>query len=312
LPLSSVTVAQPSVAVLALSILGGVMLLLPRGLKHRWLGLILFMPLFSADQTPLGHVMQLDVLDVGQGTAVLLSSHAHLLLYDSGPGDGADFDLVDSVIRPAILQSGHRSPDRILISHADLDHAGGLRRLRARYPAAKVYASLPAALAGVESCDDRLAWNWDGIGFRVLHPSTHLPYIGNDSSCVLSVNMGKVNILLPGDISTATEQRLLRAHRESLNLLLVPHHGSKTSSSVEFLHVKQPSVAIATAGLGNRFGFPHREVQYRYRSAGIPLWSTDACGAIRVVLSDDGALRAFSARRLRPAPWRWPAGTSCP
>ncbi len=312
LPVSSLALPQPSAWALVLATLGALMLLLPRGIRHRWLGVLLLLPLFVADQAPAQQQIQIDVLDVGQGTAVLVNSSKHLLLYDSGPGDGKDFDVVDSVIRPAILRSGHPAPDRILISHNDLDHSGGLNGLRKRYPAAAVYASLPEAVAGIEPCDDTLHWQWDGMAFAVLHPSAYLPYIGNDSSCVLSINMDKVTIWLPGDISQVTEQRLLQRHAGKLDVLLAPHHGSNTGSSAEFLHVMQPAVALAAAGLGNRFGFPHPAVQQRYRAAGIPLWSTDACGALRLRISSDGAIQGYSARRQRTAPWRWPAGESCP
>lgn len=312
LPASSLALPQPSLWSLLLATLGALMLLLPRGMRHRWLGLLLLLPLFVADQAPAGQQIQIDVLDVGQGTAVLVNSSKHLLLYDSGPGDGKNFDVVDSVIRPAVLRSGHTAPDRILISHNDLDHSGGLNSLRKRYPAAAVYASLPAPVEGIEPCDDTLHWQWDAMRFQVLHPSPYLPYIDNDSSCVLSIKMDQVTIWLPGDISQVIEQRLLRRHAEKLDVLLAPHHGSNTGSSAEFLQVMQPTVALATAGLGNRFGFPHQAVQQRYRAAGIPLWSTGSCGALRLLVSADGKIRGYSARRLRPAPWRWPAGESCP
>jgi competence protein ComEC len=312
LPVSSLALPQPSVWSLALATLGALMLLLPRGIRHRWLGVLLLLPLFIADQAPAGQQIQIDVLDVGQGTAVLVNSSRHLLLYDSGPGDGKNFDVVDSVIRPAVLRSGHTSPDRILISHNDLDHSGGLNSLRNRYPAAAVYASLPEAVEGIEPCDDTLHWQWDGMAFQVLHPSAYLPYIGNDSSCVLSIKMDQATVWLPGDISQVIEQRLLSRHAEKLDVLMAPHHGSNTGSSAEFLQVMQPAVALAAAGLGNRFDFPHPAVQQRYRAAGIPLWSTEACGALRLHITADGTIQGYSARRLRPAPWRWPAGESCP
>ncbi len=312
LPVSSLALARPSLWILVLATLGALLLLLPRGMQHRWLGLVLLLPLFAGNRPPREQQLQMDVLDVGQGTAVLVSSSEHLLLYDSGPGNGKDFDLVDSVIGPAIRHSGHDWPDRILISHADLDHAGGFKRLRKRYPAAAAYASLPFMPAGVEACNDRLHWNWDGIVFQVLHPSPYLPYIGNDSSCVLAIGLGSATILLPGDIAAAGEQRLLLQHAGSVDILLVPHHGSQSSSTPEFLRAVQPRVAIATAGLGNRFGFPRREVVQRYHAAGIPLWSTDACGAVRLLVSANGDIQVSSARRARPAPWRWPPGASCP
>lgn len=312
LPAASLPLIQPSLWLLGLASLGALCLLLPRGLGHRWLGLLLLLPLFAVARPPTEQQIRLDVLDVGQGTAMLVNSHRHLLLYDSGPGDGEDFDLVDQVIVPAVLQSGHPAPDRILISHADLDHAGGLGRLQQRYPGALIHASLPRSVVGIQVCKQGLQWEWDGMSFRVLHPSAHLPYLGNDSSCVLSVETATLTMLLPGDISTAIEQRLLRGGIGPLDFLLVPHHGSKTSSSADFLSAVQPGMAVATAGLGNRFGFPRPAVRQRYLDVGTPLWSTDACGAIRIELDAVDTIRVFSARKIRAAPWRWPAADFCP
>ena len=317
LPASAVALAQPSVWAVAVASLGGLLLLLPRGLPHRWLGLLLLAPLLAPFPRPSVGSLRLDVLDVGQGTAVLVGSSEHLLVYDSGPGDGQEFNLVDQVMVPAILQSGYRSPDRIIISHGDMDHAGGLNRLMQLFPHALVHANVSVANLSVTGgelakCRQGLEWAWDGISFQVLHPSPYLPYIRNDSSCVVSIGFGKSSILLPGDISSAIEDRLVRQGIGRHQVLLVPHHGSKSSSSAGFLEHVQPLVAVATTGLGNRFGFPRPETRQRYLEHGIPLWSTDACGAIRVELAADGSLRSYSARKVQPAPWRWPAADFCP
>lgn len=312
LPHASLTLHQPSLWQLGIASLGALLLLLPRGLPHRWLGLPLLLPLFMASPSPPENQLRLDILDVGQGTALLVNSSRHLLVYDSGPGDGVEFDLVRQVILPAIVHSGHRTPDRIVISHGDLDHAGGMRRLLQTYPAAVVHGNLPRPVAGVRPCHDALRWEWDGIGFQVLHPSSHLPYLGNDSSCVLSIGTGNYSVLLPGDVTEAVESRLVKTGLAGGGMLLVPHHGSKTSSSSAFLRALQPSIAVATAGVGNRFGFPRPEVRQRYRDAGITFWSTDECGGIRLLIDGDGRVHAQSARVVKSAPWRWPAGASCP
>jgi len=150
------------------------------------------------------------------------------------------------------------------------------------------------------------------MGFTVLHPSSHLRYLANDSSCVLSIRSGGSTLLLPGDISDAVESRLVQQGLPSGGILLVPHHGSKHSSSDEFLRGLSPSLALATTGVGNRFGFPRAEVRERYRDLGIPFWATDSCGAIRVLISTTGSVEVLSARKERVAPWRWPAGEDCP
>jgi len=313
LPFSSLGLQQPGLWELLLATFGALVLLLLQGLPQRWLGVLLMLPLFATIPAPPPGQMQIDVLDVGQGTSVLVNSTRHLLLYDSGPGNGKGFDLVEAVIRPAILRSGHSSPDTIIFSHADLDHAGGLQSLKRLYPAATVFGSFPAMPAGVKPCDDALRWHWDGLFFEVLHPSLWLPYLGNDSSCVVGVGMGGFTILLPGDISAAAEQRLLLQGRlRKVDVLLVPHHGSRSSSTSQFLSAVQPGIAIATAAPGNRFGFPLPEIQRRYRDAGIAFLSTDACGAVRITALESGKIQVSSARRSRPAPWRWPAADFCP
>jgi competence protein ComEC len=117
---------------------------------------------------------------------------------------------------------------------------------------------------------------------------------------------------LSGDISAAVEARLLLEGVNPARLLLVPHHGSRSSSSAAFLEALAPELAVGTASLGNRFGFPRPEIRRRYETAGISFWSTGECGALRIVVHADGGLVADSARLRRPAVWRWPAAKGCP
>jgi len=306
------TVLQPSWPSLLLAMVAGGLILMPRGLRLQAPAALLILPLLLPAQPVAANRLQMDVLDVGQGTALLLQTGSKLLLYDSGPGDGEGGDLFSSVIYPAILTSGFAQPDRIIISHADLDHAGGLASLQDRFPDVPLYASLPQKVSNILPCDDGLAWSWQNSRFKVLHPSPYLPYKGNDSSCVLDIDAGQFRLLLSGDISTQVERRLLNRGLGVYRILLVPHHGSRSSSAPELLNTTIPELAIATAGIGNRFGFPRPEVRQRYADAGIRLISTDQCGAIRMEAEQDGALQLRSARLERKAPWRWPAGPDCP
>jgi len=303
----------PSLAVALLALLGAFLLLLPRGIPGRWLGVFLLAPLFlpGAQRTD-ATALDMEILDVGQGTAVLLRTDGRTLLYDSGPGDGAGRDMVSSVIVPAINRAGGQPPDRVVISHGDMDHAGGLWSLRARYPTATFDANLPRPQPGVGPCHAPMGWRWRATVFRVLHPSGALPYLGNDSSCVIAIERHDGHVLLSGDISEAIEARLLLEGMKPAQLLLVPHHGSRSSSSPAFLEAVGPELAVATASLGNRFGFPKPEIRRRYETAGIPFWSTGECGALRIVVHADGRLAADSARLRRPAVWRWPAADGCP
>jgi len=219
---------------------------------------------------------------------------------------------VAGVVAPALSRVGPESPDRVIISHADLDHAGGLRSLLARYPHAGYFANLGDRQYGLNRCTTPERWNWPGVRMEVLHPSPGLPYLGNDSSCVISLDSAGGRVLLSGDISEAIENRLVSAGISPHKLLLVPHHGSKTSSSQAFIERLQPEVAIATASLGNRFDFPRPEIRRRYEAMGIRFWSTGDCGALRVVLDPEGPMQASSARRQRNRIWRWQAAENCP
>ena len=293
--------------------LGGMLLLLPAGFPVRWIGLFLILPLFlpPGPRTESGSLL-IEALDVGQGMAVLLSTEHHTLLYDSGPGDGREQNLVDTVVTPALASLGRHAPEQIIISHGDFDHAGGLATLLKRYPTAALFANLPAQPGNIEPCHSDLAWSHDGFEFQVLHPSMALPYLGNDSSCVLSVRGPQASVLLTGDITSAIENRLRTTMLAPHDILFVPHHGSKTSSATEFIAAVRPEASIATASLGNRFGFPRDEIRQRYIDAGSKFWSTGECGAVRILITADGEIHAQSARRKRNRIWRWPAGPECP
>lgn len=305
--------STPSRAAALLALLGAFVLLLPRGVPGRCGGLFLLAPLFlqPVPRVEVGDV-SMEVLDVGQGTAVMVRAAGHTLLYDSGPGDGAGRDMVSRAIVPAILHVGGSSPDRVVISHGDQDHAGGLWSLQARYPSTTYNANLAAPDAGLAGCHAPMKWFWRSTLFEILHPSGALPYQGNDSSCVIAIDGPGGRILLSGDISATVEARLLLHGLEPSDVLLVPHHGSRTSSSKAFLDALNPRLAVVTASLGNRFGFPRPETRQRYETARIPFWSTGECGAMRIMLHRDGRLDVSSARLSRPAIWRWPAADGCP
>jgi competence protein ComEC len=157
-----------------------------------------------------------------------------------------------------------------------------------------------------------MQWAWPGVEFETLHPSPGLPYLGNDSSCVISVSSAGGRLLLSGDISKLVESRLITEGLTAHRVLLVPHHGSKSSSSAPFIKQLRPEVAISTASLGNRFGFPRPEIRQRYLSLDTRFWSTGDCGALRLVLHLDGSLKVSSARRERNRIWRWAAAENCP
>ncbi len=298
-----------------LAMLGAIILFLPRGIPVRLAGLLLMIPmLLPPAGLPVSTVAKIDFLDVGQGLAVLVTGHDYLMLYDTGPGNGVageqGWDLVRGTIAPMIKAAG-KAPDIIVASHADLDHAGGLTRLQARFPDSQFMASLPEPKAGVRSCHTPETWLGGGLEFSVLHPSVGLPYLGNDSSCVISVKAVDFSLLLSGDISHVIEQRLAIRGSFEHDIVTVPHHGSSTSSSQVFIQAVEPALALISAGRNNRFGFPRKDVMGRYLSAGITTLNTADCGGIRIEAETGGVFLVETARLSRAAIWRWPASSKC-
>ncbi len=314
-PLLSST-REPSLGVTILAMLGAGLLLLPRGLPGRYAGVVLLLPLLL----PTGHSLadtetRIDFLDVGQGLAVLLTTRDYLMIYDTGPGNGLvgerGWDMVGGTITPMIKALG-RSPDLVVASHADLDHAGGLQRLQADYPNALYLASLPVKKAGIRPCIAPDTWVSGKLTFKILHPSKGLPYLGNDSSCVISVNGPGLSLLLSGDISQVVEQRLFETSLQQHDILTAPHHGSSTSSSQAFIDAVKPSWVLISAAMNNRFGFPRADVIGRYAKAHIPTFNTARCGGIRLTGDSNGKFVIVSARASRKSIWRWAADASCP
>jgi competence protein ComEC len=308
--------AEPRLLTTVLAMMGAAIILLPKGVPGRYAGLLLVLPIiFSPGQSLDKAESRVDFLDVGQGLAVLLTDRDYLMVYDTGPGNGRDgergWDMVDTSIRPMIKATG-RSPDLIVASHADLDHAGGLMKLQTVYPQALFLASLPRQKLGVQACRAPDAWQTENLGFRILHPSAGLPYLGNDSSCVISVIGPRLSILLSGDISRVVEQRLVNEGVQHHAILTVPHHGSSTSSSQVLIDTVRPSWALISSGLNNRFDFPRADVLKRYSNALITTFNTAQCGGIRVTTRSNGGFLFESARVIDKTLWRWPAADICP
>jgi competence protein ComEC len=314
-PASLAAMHAPGLVATLLAMLGGVILTLPRGVKWRYLGVLLIVPLFLPPLPgPDPGETRVDLLDVGQGSAVLVTGRDMQVLYDTGPGNGLPgeerWDLVDGTIAPMIIATG-REPGLVVASHADLDHSGGLQRLLDTYPGAEFIGSLPEPVAGVAPCIAPRNWRAGQYSLAILHPSNGLPYLGNASSCTLSIRGPGMSILLGGDINTAVEQRLAAAGLGPHDLLLAPHHGSSTSSSQVLLDATRPSLALVSAGADNRFGLPHRDVLERFEHTGVPVLNTALCGGLRITANASGPYRIESARSVRTAIWRYPATKSC-
>jgi len=306
----------PGLMSTVLAMLGGLIILMPRGIPGRWAGLFLMLPMLLPVPNPLSRTeSQTDFLDVGQGLSILVGSHDYLLVYDTGPGNGLagedGWDMVDGTIQPMIAATG-QTPDLIVTSHADLDHAGGLDRLQKLYPQADLLASLPENRNDIRQCRAPDAWSHGNMEFTVLHPSAGLPYLGNDSSCVISVRGNGLNLLLSGDISYRVERRLVNQGLEKHAILSVPHHGSSTSSSAVLIEAAKPNLALISAAANNRFNFPREDVMQRYHQAQVRTLNTADCGGIRITTDAEGRFEVESARVNRKAIWRWSATSDCP
>jgi len=296
----------------ALAVTGAVWILAPRGVPWRAGGLALMAPAFSlAPPAPAPGEAWITVLDVGQGLAVLVRTANRALLYDAGPAYGPEADSGGRIVVPLLRAAGVRSVDLLVLSHEDIDHLGGaltlLETLEVQALASTLARSHPlhSLVPAASRCAAGIAWDWDGVRFEFLHPRPGWETARrNNQSCVLRVAAGGSSMLVTGDIERAAEERLIRTHAASgADVLLVPHHGSRTSSSEEFIAAVAPRWAIVPAGYRNRFGHPAREVLERYSRAGVALLRTDLDGAVSVVLNEHAP--RVSAERLRaPRYWR--------
>ncbi len=267
-----------------LAVLGGVVLVLPWPRVWRlWGALLLWPALAYQPPRPLPGQFELLAADVGQGTAVLVRTANHTLLFDTGPPMGRTGDAAQRVLLP-ILRAAGEQPDAIMISHGDSDHAAGAATLDAAFAGARWWSSsttLPVQ-SPVEPCAAGQRWVWDGVPFEVLHPRPGDEDLGlsdNAMSCVLRVG-DAVSALLTGDITTAEETRLALEQPElRATVLMAAHHGSKTSSGPVWLNTVQPRWVIVQAGHRNRYGHPAAEVVRRFEDRRIPWVNTAHCGA---------------------------------
>ncbi len=245
----------------------------------------------------------LTVLDIGQGLSVVVETASHTLVYDVGPG-GPSGATASRTLLPYLAGRGVRAPDRVMLSHDDSDHAGGWAVLAPLWPDAGRWGSRPGRWPGqgFAACRQGQRWTWDGVEFRVLWPTTGVAESASDNnaSCVLKVTsrQGR-SMLLTGDLEQAGEAELLGEPALSSDVLLVGHHGSRTSSGMAFLQAVGAQAAIVSAGYRNRYRHPQRQVWERLREAGMQRWRTDWQGAIRVRLHDQVAVSGWRGQRPR-------------
>ena len=305
----------------ATGVAGALLLLAPRGIPGRAWGFLWILPLFVVRPEPPPHgAFRLTVLDVGQGLSAVVETHHYTLVYDAGPRYTETTDAGGRIVAPFLRATGLRRVDGLIISHQDLDHSGGTLSLLQSTPVGWFASSLPAdhaivlraqAQGGsvVMACIAGQHWTWDGVVFTVLHP-TRAEYDDpraktNDRSCVVRIDSAYGSALLTGDLEAKSEAKLLRDDSAVLraDVLVVPHHGSRTSSTPAFIRGVAPAIAVFACGYRNRFGHPRPDIVARYVAEAVHMVRTDMEGAVTLTFASGTPLQPVSARDLRRRYW---------
>lgn len=295
--------ASPPAAALLLALLGVALLSAPRGIPLRGLGLLCLLPLLLPPDRAPQRGFELTTLDVGQGLAVVVRTSRHSLLFDAGPAYEEGFDAGASVVAPYLLGEGVARLDLLIVSHGDLDHRGGVPAVRRLLRPRRELGALAA-----EPCRAGDRWHWDGVDFELLHgPGPDDDDGDNNASCVLRIATGGYAVLLPADIERRTEAALVRAMSEALraDVLLAPHHGSKTSSTPAFVAAVQPKLVLFPAGFRNHYRHPRPEVVARYAAQGAALHMTGQEGALRLHVDPEHGVGAVQRWREAGARGWW-------
>ncbi|WP_045105758.1 DNA internalization-related competence protein ComEC/Rec2 [Legionella hackeliae] len=228
---------------------------------------------------------EINILDVGQGLAVLVQTANHRLVYDTGIKFYQGGDMAKLAIIPFLKTLGVKRIDKVIISHPDLDHRGGLESLESTYLVDELLVNEVSFYHRGKNCHHYPSWQWDGVSFKFLAINKRFKN-KNNNSCVLQVKNKKGRILLTGDIERLAEDFLVKAYKEQLasTVVVVPHHGSKTSSSLQFIQQIAPKFAIISAGFDNRYHFPHGQTLKTFERQKINVFNTAECGMVTVQL----------------------------
>jgi competence protein ComEC len=325
LPMAMLESHAPATWTLVAAVAGCAWLLAPRGVPLRSAGLVWMAPMFTVlPPAPAPGEAWLDVLDVGNGLATVVRTASHALVYDTGSTWSADMDSGSRIVVPFLRGEGINRLDGVVVSHADDDHSGGAASIAySREPGWLLSPLEPghelhAAFVKSTRCEAGQRWQWDGVDFRVLHPSDSV-YVEtrkrkeNDRGCVVRVATAGHSLLLAADVEARSEAEMIARDRAALaaDVLLVPHHGSKTSSTPDFIDAVSPRIGLLSVGYRNRFHHPNPAVVARYAIRGIELHRTDREGALHITLpaqssgkigvgSQASEVRYWSERRGTP------------
>jgi len=300
--------AQPLLLLAGAGVITLAALLLPlSGLRAAAVVLLLAIT-GGAAAPPAAAAWTLTVIDVGQGLAAVVETRYHVLVFDTGPRWRGGSSAARVSLVPYLRARGIRRIDRLVVSHEDMDHAGGVLPLRRSFQVSSTMGEIPGAgVAGRTGCRRGERWRWDGVEFRVLHPPADFAGDDNDRSCALMVSSIGGRALLLADPESAGEESLA-SQRLRAEVVLLPHHGSRTSSGPDLVQAVSARLGIASAGFGNRWGMPAAEVVARWRAAGTTVLSTAATGAVTVKFAARRqAIEVNTERGDSPHWWRPPA-----
>ena len=311
-PLAVWSAPTPGWPIFVFALAGTCWALAPRGWPMRWLGLACWLPLLAAQPgSPPAGALRATAFDVGQGMAVLLETGRHRLLYDTGPAYSPETNGGNRVILPYLRARGINALDGMIVTHSDTDHSGGALSILHEVRTGWVLSSLPAghpiakASGRHAHCEAGQHWEWDGIRFEMLHPAaasygdpTLKP---NARGCTLKITTASASMLLAADIEAQQEAALVASSPQRLraDILLVPHHGSGTSSTPAFLAAVQPRDALFQVGYRNRYHHPRADVLARYVARGAGIWRTDEHGAISIEIGVVPQLSAYRQEHAR-------------
>lgn len=306
LPFAVISNPQPSGWAVLLASCGILLWLAPKGIPARRLSVILCLPLvFVKTEKIKEDDFTLTLLDVGQGLSAVVQTAHHNLIFDTGAKMSDDFDMGKVVVLPFLTHQGIKRLDRLIISHGDNDHIGGAQSLIAEMKTDSIYTSVPDKFSNHAPipCFAGQQWQWDNVTFTMLSPTKNQLDSKNDNSCVLKIESTHGSALLTGDIEAAAENQLVNSGWAlKSDVLIAPHHGSKTSSTLAFLQAVHPRLILIPAAYKNRYHFPHPSVIERYQKQQIKWLMTGTAGAIKVKLSAEG-LESFAYRTEQAKYW---------